>query len=81
MDITIFQAAEILLFGKKLTAMDAYSRNLITAVFDHADFERKTTELIAQFANLPPQSLALSKGIMRLHFNVIHIHPDYIHIA
>ncbi|KAK3086784.1 hypothetical protein FSP39_023346 [Pinctada imbricata] len=55
------KASEILLFNKKITAVEACERNLVTEVFpDHA-FKSETETRIQQYAKLPKMSLQMSK--------------------
>ena len=49
------KAAEVLLFGKKITAQEACERNLVTRVFPDAVFRKETEAMIRQYASLPPQ--------------------------
>ncbi len=55
-NIQIFiQAAEMLLFGKKITAQEACERNLVAKVFPSATFERDAWKMVEAYAQLPPQ--------------------------
>lgn len=59
------KAGEFLLFGRKLSAAEALQSGLLTNVFPHDDFQRQTDELIQAYAKLPPQSMGLSKRLVR----------------
>ena len=45
----------MLLGGKKLTALEAYDRNLVTQVIPAAGFREKVKEIVDGMAKLPPQ--------------------------
>lgn len=49
------KAAEFLLFNRKLTAQEAFDRNLVTEVIPHADFDRIAWERIAAISKLPKE--------------------------
>ena len=49
------QANEFLLLNQKLTAQEAYERNLVTRVFPASEFGGKVEELVKYMAQLPPQ--------------------------
>uniref|UniRef100_A0A914WKY6 ACB domain-containing protein n=1 Tax=Plectus sambesii TaxID=2011161 RepID=A0A914WKY6_9BILA len=59
------KAAEFLLFGKKLSAKEACDRNLVNEVFPDGVFRAETEKRITAYSLLPPQSLQLSKGLLR----------------
>ena len=59
------KAHEFLLFGRKLTAAEAADSGLITSVFPDAAFAEETQRRLAAFAQLPPQSMQLSKRLIR----------------
>ena len=48
------KAGEILFFNKKITAQEAYDRNLVTRVIPDAQFQQETAELIKYYGSLPP---------------------------
>ena len=48
-----FQASELLLFNKKITAKEACDRNLVTEVFPDSVFVKETETRIQQYAKLP----------------------------
>ena len=49
------QANEFLLLNRKLTAQEAFDRNLVTRVFPASEFDSKVEELVKYMAQLPPQ--------------------------
>lgn len=59
------KAAEVLLFGKKLTAGEACAQGLVTQVFPDSTFQGEVWAQLKAFAKLPPESLRLSKVLMR----------------
>jgi len=59
------KATEFLLFGRKLTAHEAYERNLVNTVYPDSVFRSETEKRIVEYSQLPPESLSLSKCIVR----------------
>lgn len=59
------RANEVLLFGRKLNAQEAYEHNLVTRVIAMETFERDAWALVEEYAKLPPQSLRHSKALIR----------------
>ncbi|XP_026800633.3 enoyl-CoA delta isomerase 2 [Pangasianodon hypophthalmus] len=59
------KASEMLLFNKKLTATQAYELGLVTEVFPDSSFQSEVWTRLKAYAKLPPNSLALSKQLMR----------------
>ncbi|XP_035981116.1 enoyl-CoA delta isomerase 2, mitochondrial [Fundulus heteroclitus] len=59
------KASELLLFNKKLTATQACELGLITEVFPDSSFQSEVWARLKAYARLPPQSLALSKQLIR----------------
>ena len=49
------KAADFLLFNRKLTAQEAFDRNLVTDVIPHADFNRVAWEKVAAISKLPKE--------------------------
>ena len=49
------QANEFLLLNQKLTAQEAFDRNLVTRVFPASEFDSRVEELVKYMAQLPPQ--------------------------
>ncbi|XP_044280491.1 enoyl-CoA delta isomerase 2-like, partial [Varanus komodoensis] len=58
-------ANEMLLFNKKLTADEACTQRLVTEVFVDSTFQREVWARLKTYANLPKNSLALSKQSIR----------------
>ncbi|XP_022091979.1 enoyl-CoA delta isomerase 2, mitochondrial-like isoform X2 [Acanthaster planci] len=56
---------EVLLFGRKLTAQEAYDRGLVTEIFPDATFRQDVQNKLDEFATLPKQSMRLSKTLIR----------------
>ncbi|XP_057680427.1 enoyl-CoA delta isomerase 2, mitochondrial isoform X2 [Corythoichthys intestinalis] len=59
------KANEMLLFNKKLTAAQACQLGLVTRVFPDRSFRSEALSLLEGYARLPPDSLALSKRLIR----------------
>lgn len=59
------KASEMLLFNKKLTAVQACELGLVTEVFPDSSFQSEVWTRLKAYAKLPPNSLALSKQLMR----------------
>ncbi|CAN9506052.1 unnamed protein product [Ophioblennius macclurei] len=59
------KASEMLLFNKKLTAAQACEVGLVTEVFPDASFQAEVWTRLKEYAKLPPNSLALSKQLIR----------------
>lgn len=59
------KAQEVLLAGRKLTAVEACNYGLVTEVFPHADFQKEVEQRMKHIAGLPPKSLSLSKQLCR----------------
>uniref|UniRef100_A0A0E9W4G6 Uncharacterized protein n=1 Tax=Anguilla anguilla TaxID=7936 RepID=A0A0E9W4G6_ANGAN len=60
------KASEMLLFNKKLTAAEACERGLVTEVFPDSSFQTEVWTRLKAYAQLPPNSLALSKQLIRM---------------
>ncbi|KAG5851092.1 hypothetical protein ANANG_G00089350 [Anguilla anguilla] len=60
------KASEMLLFNKKLTATEACERGLVTEVFPDSSFQTEVWTRLKAYAQLPPNSLALSKQLIRM---------------
>ncbi|KAI6231673.1 CRE-ECH-4 protein [Aphelenchoides besseyi] len=58
-------AAEMLLFGRKITAQEALDWGFVSRVFPQSTFVSETAELIKQFAELPTESLRFNKKMIR----------------
>lgn len=59
------KASEMLLFNKKLTAAQACDLGLVTEVFPDSSFHSEVWSRLKAYAQLPPNSLALSKQLIR----------------
>ncbi|KAF7649557.1 hypothetical protein LDENG_00139510 [Lucifuga dentata] len=59
------KASEMLLFNKKLTAFQACELGLVTEVFPDSSFQAEVWSRLKAYAKLPPNSLALSKQLIR----------------
>ncbi|KAL4234002.1 Enoyl-CoA delta isomerase 2 [Mactra antiquata] len=59
------KANELLLFNKKISAAEAFHRNLITQVIPDDVFVKETSARVAYMAKLPPQSMSYSKVLIR----------------
>uniref|UniRef100_A0A8P4K776 ACB domain-containing protein n=1 Tax=Dicentrarchus labrax TaxID=13489 RepID=A0A8P4K776_DICLA len=59
------KASEMLLFNKKLTAVQACELGLVTEVFPDSSFQSEVWTRLKAYAKLPPNSLALSKQLIR----------------
>jgi peroxisomal 3,2-trans-enoyl-CoA isomerase len=49
------KASEFLLFNRKLTAQEAFERNLVTEIIPDADFRSKSWQKIESFSKLPKE--------------------------
>lgn len=47
------KASEFLLFNRKLTAQEAFERNLVTEIISHDDFQTKAWKKVEEFSKLP----------------------------
>ncbi|XP_062986403.1 enoyl-CoA delta isomerase 2-like isoform X2 [Elgaria multicarinata webbii] len=59
------KANEMLLFNKKITADEACTQGLVTEVFADSTFQAEVWTRLKAYANLPKNSLALSKQLIR----------------
>ncbi|XP_008400378.1 enoyl-CoA delta isomerase 2 isoform X1 [Poecilia reticulata] len=59
------KASEMLLFNKKLSARQACELGLVTEVFPDSSFQSEVWTRLKAYARLPPQTLALSKQLVR----------------
>ncbi|XP_780031.1 enoyl-CoA delta isomerase 2, mitochondrial [Strongylocentrotus purpuratus] len=59
------QANECLLFGKKLTAQEAFDRGLVTEVIPDAQFRETVDKKVKEYAQLPRNALRLAKNLIR----------------
>ncbi|XP_049421781.1 enoyl-CoA delta isomerase 2, mitochondrial [Epinephelus fuscoguttatus] len=59
------KATEMLLFNKKLTAVQACELGLVTEVFPDSSFQSEVWTRLKEYAKLPRNSLAFSKQLIR----------------
>lgn len=59
------KATEILLLGEKLDAADAYKFNFVSRIYKHSELDTNIWPKIKEYSELPPQSLQISKNLMR----------------
>ncbi|XP_075411367.1 enoyl-CoA delta isomerase 2 isoform X1 [Tenrec ecaudatus] len=59
------KAAEMLLFGKKITAREACAQGLVTEVFPDATFQKEAWTRLKVYAKLPPNAMRISKQLIR----------------
>lgn len=59
------KASEMLLFNKKLTAAQACEFGLVTEVFPDSSFQSEVWTRLKAYAKLPPNSVSLSKQLIR----------------
>ena len=59
----IFQAHEVLLAGRKLSAVEACNYGLVTEVFPQAEFETEVNKRMKNLAGLPPNVSLLAHCI------------------
>uniref|UniRef100_A0A8D0MJJ3 Enoyl-CoA delta isomerase 2 n=1 Tax=Sus scrofa TaxID=9823 RepID=A0A8D0MJJ3_PIG len=59
------KAAEMLIFGKKLTAREALAQGLVTAVFPDDTFQKEVWARLKAYAKLPPNAMRTAKRLMR----------------
>ena len=55
--------------GRKISALEAYERNLVTCVFPKNDLQNQVKEIVSEIAQLPPQSVLKSKSLIRSTFS------------
>lgn len=63
----------MLIFGKKLTAEEAFDVGFVSRVIPHAQFESETAKILAQYSELPTDSLRFNKKTIR-DFERDHLH-------
>ncbi|KAF3815283.1 hypothetical protein GH733_016665 [Mirounga leonina] len=61
------RAVEMLIFGKKLTAGEAYAQGLVTEVFPDSTFEKEVWTRLKAYSKLPRNAMRISKQIIRNH--------------
>ena len=55
--------------GRKISALEAHERNLVTRVFPKNDLQNQVKEIVSEIAQLPPQSVLKSKSLIRSTFS------------
>ncbi|XP_027459113.2 enoyl-CoA delta isomerase 2 isoform X2 [Zalophus californianus] len=61
------KAVEMLIFGKKLTAGEAYAQGLVTEVFPDSTFQKEVWTRLKAYSKLPQNAMHISKQIIRNH--------------
>lgn len=51
--------------GKKLTAQEAYERNMLTRIFPKDTLKEKVGKIVQELADLPHQSVVKTKELVR----------------
>ncbi|XP_049730956.1 enoyl-CoA delta isomerase 2 isoform X1 [Elephas maximus indicus] len=59
------KAAEMLIFGKKLTAREACAQGLVTEVFPDSTFQKEVWTRLKAYSKLPPNAMRTSKQLIR----------------
>ncbi|XP_029800045.1 enoyl-CoA delta isomerase 2, mitochondrial isoform X2 [Suricata suricatta] len=59
------KAAEMLIFGKKLTAAEACAQGLVTEVFPDSTFQKEVWTRLKAYSKLPPNAMRISKQMIR----------------
>ncbi|KAB0345878.1 hypothetical protein FD755_024464, partial [Muntiacus reevesi] len=59
------KAAEMLHFGKKLTAQESCAQGLVTEVFPDGTFQKEVWDRLKAYSKLPPKARRISKQIIR----------------
>ncbi|XP_032717380.1 enoyl-CoA delta isomerase 2, mitochondrial isoform X3 [Lontra canadensis] len=59
------KAAEMLIFGKKLTAREACAQGLVTEVFPDSTFQKEVWTRLKAYSKLPQNAMRISKQIIR----------------
>ncbi|VDN59498.1 unnamed protein product [Dracunculus medinensis] len=60
----MLKASEVLLFGRKLTAIEAMERNLINEVIPDRTFFDESQKRVEIYSKLPPESLRMNKQLL-----------------
>lgn len=58
-------ATEILLFGHRLSAQDAFRYNFVSRIYKSCEFNEMVWKPLMKFANQPMKSMLMSKKLMR----------------
>ncbi|XP_004628443.1 enoyl-CoA delta isomerase 2, mitochondrial isoform X2 [Octodon degus] len=59
------KAAEMLIFGKKITAREACAQGLVTEVFPHNTFQKEAWARLTAYAKNPPKAMRIGKQLLR----------------
>ncbi|XP_042639637.1 enoyl-CoA delta isomerase 2 [Orycteropus afer afer] len=59
------KAAEMLIFGKKLTAREACAQGLVTEVFPDSTFQKEVWTRLKAYSKLPQNAVRISKQLIR----------------
>ncbi|XP_014929067.2 enoyl-CoA delta isomerase 2 isoform X1 [Acinonyx jubatus] len=59
------KAAEMLIFGKKLTAAEACAQGLVSEVFPDSTFQKEVWTRLKAYSKLPPNAMRISKQVIR----------------
>lgn len=59
------KAAEMLIFGKKITAREACARGLVTEVFPDSTFQKEVWSRLKAYAKNPPDAMRIGKQLLR----------------
>jgi len=65
------RAFSLLVMGRPLTAGEAKDAGLVNTVVDAADVDGTALQAAREIAALPPQALAVARGLMRSHFDEV----------
>ncbi|XP_075161156.1 enoyl-CoA delta isomerase 2-like [Haematobia irritans] len=61
------KATEMLLFGEKLTANEAFHYNFVSRVYKDSELDSAIWPKLRNYSELPPESLQITKGLLRSH--------------
>ncbi|XP_053956657.1 enoyl-CoA delta isomerase 3, peroxisomal-like isoform X2 [Anastrepha ludens] len=61
------KANEMLLMSQKITAQEAYHYNFVSKVYEPTELDSIIWPKIQEFSELPPDSLRISKSLVRMH--------------
>ncbi|XP_003384577.1 PREDICTED: enoyl-CoA delta isomerase 2, mitochondrial-like [Amphimedon queenslandica] len=59
---------ELLILGRKISAEEAFERNMITRVFPKDELQERVKEIVRELSELPHQSVVKSKALIRSSF-------------
>ncbi|KAK0400889.1 hypothetical protein QR680_015502 [Steinernema hermaphroditum] len=67
------KAAQMLMFGQKLSAQEALERNLVSEMIPAGSFAMESEKRVAALSQFPPESLRLNKVLIRdVHRSALH---------